>query len=377
MKIERIETKLADIAYKEQFNKDERYYVHGYETGKKTDQWIQRNVVVFIYTDNGYCGIGEAAHCPGIFGETAAGSIGAINLYRTMLIGMNPFDIVKIHHTIDRMTLIGNNAARAAVDMALYDIMGKVLNVPVYDLLGGKTRDSFKTHISPAISNEVIKNTQGFIDEGFSVFKVKMTGNVSVDIARIKMLITGFDENILLHVDPNQGWSVNDTIRICEVITKHPEYKQNIMIEQPVSAQDLEGMAFVTQNTSVPIIADECARTPQDVYKVVKNRAANIINVKLTKAGGLYPARQCIAIAEAANVPYIVDEINEMRICNTAVAHLAMSAKNIVYGGCSCHLILINDVVKEGGVQVKGGVATLPETPGLGIKELNMSLLFD
>lgn len=377
MKIERIETKMADIAYKSQFDKDERYYIKGYETGKKTDQWIQRNVVVFVYTDNGYCGVGEAAHSPGIFGETAAGSVGVINLYKSKLIGMNPFDIVKIHHIMERMTLTGNYAAQAAIDMALYDIMGQVLKVPVYELLGGKTRDSFKTHISPAITDRIVENTQEFIDQGFSIFKVKMTGNVSVDIARIKTLITAFNENILLHLDPNQGWSVNDAIRICEIIAKHPEYKQNIIVEQPVSMHDLDGMAYVTQHTSIPIIADECARTPQDVYKVAKNRAADIINVKLTKAGGLHPAKQCIAIAEAANIPYIVDEINEMHICNTAVAHLAMAAKDIVYGGCTCHLILVNDVVKEGGVVVKGGVATLPDTPGLGIREINKSLLFD
>jgi L-Ala-D/L-Glu epimerase len=144
-----------------------------------------------------------------------------------------------------------------------------------------------------------------------------------------------------------------------------------------VSMHDLEGMAYVTLKTSIPIIADECARTPRDVYNVCKSRAADIINVKLTKAGGLYPAKQCIAIAEAANIPYIVDEINEMHICNTAVAHLAMSAKDIVYGGCTCHLILEKDIVKQGGVVVKGGVATLSDTPGLGIQKLDESLLFE
>jgi L-alanine-DL-glutamate epimerase-like enolase superfamily enzyme len=377
MKIVKIETKMADIPYRSQFNKDERYYIHGYETGKKTDRWIQRNVIVFVYTDNGLCGIGEAAHSPGIFGETAQGSIGAVNLYKTQLIGMDPFQIVKIHHTMERMTLTGNYAAQAAIDMACYDLMGQSLKVPVYELLGGKTRDFFKTHISPAITDNIVENTQEFIDNGFSIFKVKMTGNVKTDIARIQKLITTFDENILLHLDPNQGWSVSDAIHICEMIAKHPDYKQNIIVEQPVSMHDLDGMAYVTQHTSVPIIADECARTPRNVYDVVKNRAADIINVKLTKAGGLHPAKQCIAIAEAANIPYIVDEINEMHICNTAVAHLAMSAKEIVYGGCTCHLILEKDLVKQGGVVVQGGVATLSDAPGLGIQKLDESLLFE
>jgi L-alanine-DL-glutamate epimerase-like enolase superfamily enzyme len=377
MKIEHIEIKLVDIAYKSKYSNDDRYYIKGYETGEKTDKWILRSVIVLISTDNGYCGIGEAAHCPGILGETAASTVGAINMYKLQLIGENPFNIVKIHHIMERMTLTGNYAARACIDMALFDLMGKVLKVPVYDLLGGKTRESFKTHIGPAANERIVDNIKDLVNEGFSVLKVKMTGKVNVDIARIKTLISAFDENVTLHLDPNQGWSVNDTVRICDTIAKHPDYKHNIILEQPVSMHDLDGMIHVTKNSLVPIMADECARTPQEVYKVIKNRAANIINVKLTKAGGLYPAKQCIAVAEAANFPYIVDEINEMRICNTAVAHLAMSAKTPLYGGCACHSKLENDIVSQGGVVVKNGVATLSDTPGLGITKLNESLFLE
>jgi len=375
LKIARIETKVVDIAYKPEFNRDERYYVKGYETGCKTDQWIQRNVIVIIETDTGLRGIGEAAHSPGIFGQTWQTTVGAIDLYRPQLIGMSPFDVVKIHHIMERTTLIGNYAARAAVDVALHDIIGQALQVPIYQLLGGKSRDSFKTHISPPITDDIVKDTKKYIDEGFSIFKVKMSGNVHKDLDRCLQLVSAFDENVLIHLDPNQGWSVHDTIMICSAIERHPDFKDNFLLEQPVSVHDLDGMAYVRERTRIPIIADESAATPQDVYRVIKRGAADIVNIKLTKAGGLHPAKQAIGIAEAANVPYIVDEINEMRVCNTAVAHLATSAKSIVYGGCTCHLLLVNDVVRKGGVVVKGGIATVPDAPGLGIEEVDESIM--
>jgi L-alanine-DL-glutamate epimerase-like enolase superfamily enzyme len=117
-------------------------------------------------------------------------------------------------------------------------------------------------------------------------------------------------------------------------------------------------------------MADDAIRTADDLQKIIELGAADIVSLKTSRVGGIQKCQQMIHMAEAANVSYIVDEINELRLANTAVAHLALASRKPLYTGTACWTCLIFDIVDGGGVQLVDGHATLPATPGLGIEGL-------
>ena len=158
---------------------------------------------------------------------------------------------------------------------------------------------------------------------------------------------------------------------IVNKILRYDKYDyQDVILEQPISGDDIDGLAWITKTTPIRILVDDPARTPRDVFRIVQKRAADIISIKVSKAGGIYKALQSIAIAEAANYPYVVDEIGESKVANTAVVYLALVAKDMVYAGGAVHTQFKQDIIEEGGVKVSEGWGRVPDSPGLGIKKL-------
>ena len=344
MKITDITGTSVDIQYKPAWQHDKRFYI-------KTD--IQTNVIVQIQTDEGLVGIGEAAHSPGIYGETAQSTLGAMEMFKPYLIGEDPRQIAKLNMLMDRLSPIGNIAAKAGIDIALHDVTAKALNVPVYQLLGGLVHEKLKTHISPAITEDTAKDIVEFMTQGYTIFKVKMSGDVTFDLNMIREMLAVVDENILLSLDANQGWSVPDAKRIARIIEEEPDYKHNVILEQPVKASDFRGLAEVKNSTVLQVMADDAIRTAEDLWWIIEERAADIVSLKISRVGGIQKTQQMIQMAEAVNLPYIVDEINEMRIANTAVAHLALASKYPLYCGVTCHFLLERDIVEDGGVKAR------------------------
>lgn len=364
MKIEKIIVGRVNIPYIEEFPTSFTVYRS------------VKNVIIEIHTDEGIVGIGEGAPLPGLYGETQDSAVGAIKFLKPELIGLDPFDIVHAHKIMDRMLPIGNFCAKCAIDIALHDIVAKKLNVPLYQILGGKTRDNYSTHIAtrPGTGDEMVAEIQQRASEGFRVFKVKLSGNAGEDLELIKYLLDNVSEDLLLNLDVNQGWNVYESVRIVNQIAHYPSYRNNLMIEQPIRSQDLDGLAFITKQSTVPIIADDAVCTKEQALEVVKRQAAHVINVKITKAGGYHPAKQIIGICEAAGMPYIVDEITETRVCGTAVSHLALTVSDLVYGGCTCFKHLQKDTVLSGGLSITDGQVVVEEKPGLGL-ELNSEII--
>ena len=374
MRIDHFEVYVTTVRYKEPWSSDQRHYFKDTDDGR----WVQRNVIVAIHTDSGLVGYGEAAHSPGILGETAESTIGALRLYERVLKGEDPSNIARLHHLMNMATAMGNRAARCAVDVAAHDLLGKKVGAPVYTLLGGRSRERFVTHITPATQDVrgTVAHTLELVQRGFRVFKVKMSGKVDEDIERIDALLDAVPTGVRITLDPNQGWTPSDTVRAAEAIARHPRYCNNVLIEQPIAADDLHGMAFIARHSRVPIMADESACTPRQIAHLLANGMAHAVNIKISKAGGLRPALEAVAVARAFNVPYVIDEINETRVANTAVAHLAVAVPELLYGGCTCHLLLDRDVTDGTGVRVEEGHGVVPgDEPGLGIRALNKEAL--
>ncbi|GAA1742838.1 mandelate racemase/muconate lactonizing enzyme family protein [Luedemannella helvata] len=361
MKIIGITGKVVEVAYKPEYKQDRRFYPKPSE---------QANVIVEIATDEGLVGWGEAAHSPGIYGENAAQTMAALDYFRPFLVGRDPLQITALNMELDRMSPIGNVAAKAGIDVALHDVVGKALGVPVYQLLGGRVHERLITHISPATYEGTVAQIERLVGQGYRIFKQKGSGDTEYDLALIHSLLDQVSPDVTISIDVNQGWSTLQALRIIEEIERRPTFPTNLIIEQPTRAADFKGQAYIRERTQIPLMADDAIRTVDDLEKIIELGAADIVSLKISRVGGIQKCQQMIHMAEAANVSYIVDEINEMRVANTAVAHLALASRKPLYTGTACWTSLEWDVVKSGGVQLVDGHATLPDAPGLGIEAL-------
>lgn len=364
MKIVEIKATPVAVRYTEAFQHDKRFYPKAP---------TQTNVLVELVTDEGISGIGECAHAPGIYGENHASTLAALDYLRPVIVDRDPMAISAINIDLDRMSPIQNIAAKAGIDVALHDLVGKALGVPVYQLLGGRVHDKLPTHISPATYEDTRKDVERLLKQGFRIFKQKMSGNTEYDVGLIFSLLDILPDDATVSLDANQGWSVNQTLEIAGRIERRPGYRSNsLILEQPIRGADFTGLRRIRDNTSLRVMADDGIRTIDDLHKILHADAADIVSLKISRVGGIQKCQQMIKMAEAANVDYIVDEINELRVANTAVAHLALASKSPIYTGTTCHLCLEHDIVTEGGVIVKEGYASLGTGAGLGITGLDL-----
>jgi len=191
------------------------------------------------------------------------------------------------------------------------------------------------------------------------------------DIERIKAIRDAVGYDIILRVDANQGWSVNEAIY---VIDKLADYEVEL-VEQPIRWDDLKGLRRVRKESSIPIAADESVKTPSDAIKVIEADAVDIINIKLMKSRGIWGALKIASISEAAGIKNMIGCMGESRIGITAGVHVAQGLKNIMIYDLDSDLLLKEDVVIEGGASIEQGVRRAGSDSGLGIKNVRKEML--
>lgn len=319
-----------------------------------------------VFTDDGLLGLGEASPDPEVTGETQASIIAALQQAATFLIGNDPFDIEHII-TLCLEKIPAYPAAIAAIDMALYDLMGQALHIPAYQLLGGKSRPSMTLY--PVIPLDEPQTMAGmsrkFVDMGANTLKIKLGSNPDADLLRLKNIHNAVGDSVKLRLDINQGWQDAETsIRTIRALSGF-----NIeWIEQPVAASDLDGLAAVTAAVDIPIMADESCHTPADVLKIACQRAANLINIKLMKCGGLYQATKMLAVAEAAGLPCILGSMGESSIGSAAGLHFVTAKPGIIACELIGPLFINNDSATGYLVDLATFQAIPSEKPGLGVQ---------
>ena len=330
-----------------------------------------RNVIVKIVTDYGVVGWGESSPSERVTGETAETVIKAIDKVAPKLIGMCP---LRIEQNVELMDSIveGNPAAKAAIDIALHDVLGKTARKPLFMLMGGY-RTEVLTDITLSIKppKEMAKDAVKAFKRGFKAIKVKVGVNPDEDVERVRLIREAVGENVQIRVDANQGWTPKQAI---EVLNKIERF--NIQFaEQPVPAEDLKGLIEVKRRSPMPIMADESVRSSEDALRLIGVDAVDLINIKLMKSGGMSKARKIAAIAEAAGMPCMIGCMGESEIGIAAGAHLAAALKNIQYADLDSDLLLKDKLVKRGGTKVKNSMRIFPKNHGLGIIELNNKIL--
>jgi muconate cycloisomerase len=326
-----------------------------------------QNVVVRIQTDGGLIGWGECASAPTFSGETQGSIVAAVTDYLApALVGEDPMRREALRAVMDGR-LLGNNGAKAAVEIALFDLAGKALGVPVYELLGGRSRAAARIfwHLGNADPAADAREAAAKTKDGFTFFKLKVaTTSVEQDIAAAVQVRQALGPDGDLSADANQGWSVAEAIRFA----RGAEPARLCFFEQPVPAVDLAGMAAVARACPVPLLADEGIFTAQDVLAHAREGAASIVSVKLLKAGGFTGALRAVHAAESAHLPLqLTGKVAESSIATAALVHLAVAVRDLQYGVGVTNHYLREDLVAE-PIRSVGGHVRPPEGPGLGIE---------
>ncbi len=335
-----------------------------FKTALRTVNAIE-NLVVVLETDEGVCGYGEAPATAVITGDTIPSIAGAIRYFIAPKIVGREVDNIDEMHDIIETSMVHNTSAKAAVEMAVYDLWGKKWNAPVYKLLGG-AKGSLETDITISVNpvEEMVKDAVIAAERGFKILKIKVGNDVKLDVERLTAIKAAIPADSVIRVDANQGWTPRQAVRIIKTLEDAGLDAE--LVEQPVKAHDLDGMRYVTANVSTPILADESVFSASDAIEIIRTHAADLINIKLMKTGGLYNAMSIASIAKASGVECMMGCMLEGNVAVTAASHAAMArgviTKIDLDGPALCKS---NPVL--GGAQFNDSIITPSEGAGLGI----------
>ena len=323
------------------------------------------DIVIALMTDTDAVGYGEAPPTAVITGDTKGSIATAIRDFIVpSIVGIDILDLDTIMTRL-HASILKNTSAKACVDMAVYDLYAKALGQPLYKVLGGSS-DTVETDLTISVDTveKMVSDSVKAVSEGYRILKVKVGKEGLADIGRIQAIREAVGPDVLIRVDANQGWEPKDAVRI---IRRLEDLGIGIdLVEQPVKAHDLAGMQMVTQNTYTPILADESIFSAEDAIKVIQMRAADLVNIKLMKTGGIYEALKICSIAEIYNVKCMMGCMLESKLAVSAGAHLA-AAKSVITRADLDGPGLCKIDPYTGGPDYVGPMIHMNETPGIGI----------
>lgn len=327
---------------------------------------ISQRVYLKIVTDEGIYGLGEATPYPPVTAETIDGVIAAVEFMKPNLLGADPTDIANIHAIMDR-AILRNTSAKAAIDIACYDIMGKKAGMPVHKMIGA-TESVLQTDITIGIDTveNMVKEAQDRIKEGFRILKIKCGIEPEKDIEVIKQIRAAVGEEIDLRIDANQGYDIKTALYVLGEMKKYNLTEA----EQPLPYWDIHGMAEVSKASPIPIMADESVHTPEQAEIACQHDACKIVNIKLMKCGGIYPALQIADIAKKYGKPCLVGCFSESKLAISAAAAVVLAKDNVESADLDSFFSFTNPEVGVcGGFTVDKDVITMSEKPGYGFDD--------
>jgi L-alanine-DL-glutamate epimerase-like enolase superfamily enzyme len=333
-------------------------YAIAYEDVSRTT-----NVFVRVTTSAGIEGIGCAAPDPRVTGEDADGVLRAVeDIAGGEIRGSDPLRHAMLMERLKK-SMPSMPSARAAVDMALFDILGKVANQPVWKLLGGY-RSRIRTSVTVGIlpEHETVTAASDLVARGFRCLKLKGGRDVDLDVCRVRRVREAVGKSIELRFDANQGYTVEQSLRFVEE-TKQAGLE---LLEQPTPKSELELLGRVTQRVPLPVMADESLMSLRDAFRLARRDLVDMVNVKLMKAGGIAEAIQIDGVARAARLEVMVGCMDEAAAGIAAGVQFALARPNVVYADLDGHLDLLGDP-SEGSVRIEGGTILANDAPGLGV----------
>ncbi len=331
-------------------------YTIAYETIDKTSNFILK-----VETDGKWVGYGCAAPDKTVTGEDPDEVEKAIKHELTdYLLGKDPFNYALLLYDL-KFILGTRKSSLAMVDSALFDLISKKAEVPLYQFLGGY-RKSIATSITVGILSleETMRHAMAYVAQGFTILKIKGGSNVGEDIEKMKKLKEAFPK-VTWRFDGNQGYTVSEALEF----EKQTAAVGIEIFEQPTKIDAEEGLNEVTFKTTIPVMADESLKTLTDAFRLAQNRHVNMVNIKLQKVGGIMVGMHINSVAKAAKLEAMVGCIDECGLGIAAGLHFALSRPNIMYADLDGHLELIDDPFKDIFI-LKKGILYPTENYGLG-----------
>jgi len=340
-----------------------------FKTAMRTVNAIE-DVVVMVATDTGHTGYGSAPATAVITGDTHGSIIEAISkVIAPALIGREIADLNKLTNSIQN-AIVRNFSAKAALEIAVYDLYGQLYNAPLYKLLGGGD-NIISTDITISVDyiDKMVEDTLAAIDLGFETLKIKVGKDPAVDIERVKAIYAAVNERALIRLDANQGWTPKQTVSVLRALEESGVRLE--LLEQPVRGDDTEGMKYVTERIQTPVMADESSFGPKEAIELIRTRAADIINIKLMKTGGISNAIKVADIAGIYGVNCMIGCMLESSIGVAAAAHVAVAKSSVITKiDLDTPALGKYDPVTS-GVLFNNSEIRITDLPGLGISKID------
>ncbi|KAA0958892.1 dipeptide epimerase [Planococcus sp. ANT_H30] len=322
-------------------------------------------LIVVLETDTGLTGYGEAVPDEHVTGEYFTSAFEVLKeQFLPAIIGLSPFDIEAIHSKMTAL-MTGNSAAKAAVDIACYDLMGKAVGQPVYNLIGGQATAhlDYPKVLSIEAPEIMAEKALHAVEMGYASLKLKVgKGQAQEDVERILAVRQAVGRDVPIRVDVNQGWK---SPGIAVAAIKQLEEANIAWIEQPIRMGDIRGLAEVRSKTAVPIMADESIQSMEDLLEIIRLQAADVINIKLMKCAGIFYATQMAKTAEAAGMLCQIGSMVESSVASAAGYHVAMARINIESTELTGPLLFSEEI---GDLTYEHPYVLLSGKPGLGIE---------
>jgi len=316
---------------------------------------------VRINTDGGVSGWGESTPVSQITGDTPAINAAAAAFIARLVLGKDPLDIEGRVAEMGQF-LAFNTSVRAAFDMALHDVAGKVAGLPLYALLGGGKR-ALETDVTIGIDEpeKMAEQALKLKGSGVPAIKVKLGTTADEDVRRIETIREAIGPELPLRIDANQGWDFPTAVNVLRRLESSGiEY-----CEQPIAHWDYDNFRRLRTRVSTPIMADESVFDHHDAFRLTSGGCCDYLNIKLAKSGGIRTALKIDAVAQACGAKCMLGCMLETRLALTAAAHLVSARPNIRYVDLDSYLQLKEDPV-VGGARWEGSTVVVPDDPGIG-----------
>lgn len=323
-----------------------------------------RNVMLRLETDRGIVGLGCAAPDPAVTGETADGVLESLTEAASgTLMNADPLRWGLLMQRLRDEPLSGQPSAAAAVDMALFDVLGKTAGLPLWKVWGGY-RECIKTSVTIGIcpEAETVERARDWVAQGFSCLKIKGGQAVELDIARVVKVRQAVGRQVELRFDANQGYSLADARRFVQGTREH----SISILEQPTPKGDPDLLGRVTEQVPVPVMADESLLTLRDAFLLASEGLADMVNIKLMKAGGIAQAMHIRSVARAAGLEVMVGCMDESALGIAAGLHFSLAHPTVQYADLDGHLGLQGDPFAD-AVILRQGVLYPADGPGFGV----------
>ncbi len=286
------------------------------------------DIVVIIECDDGTVGVGEGAPTPVITGETMGSMIAAVEYIKPFILDLDIEDFGLILNNI-HTSILKNTTAKSALEIALYDLKAKSLKQPLYQMLGG-TKRNFKTDITISMGDidKMVSDSLDAVNLGYDTLKIKIGGNPQKDVERVIAIHKALDQNIKLRLDANQGWTAEESVDLLYALEKQDIIAE--FIEQPVAADDIEGLRYIKERVQTPLLADESIFSVKDAKKLLEMEAIDYVNIKLAKTAGITQALALADLSKTFGVKCMIGCMLEGPISVAAGVHVASAKADII-----------------------------------------------